>query len=690
MAALLVGLASQTAYAQTISPRRILEVADLAGPVVSPDGRLVAFRLERASVERNTYDTAWYVQDVEGRTSARQVADGGAPLRNSAGVAVLPSMKWSADGRSIYFKALLDGRVAVWRAAADGSRSEPVTHDPADVRDFSLTADGSALVYSVGATRDAVVAAEQSEYERGVHIDEQSPLGQSLVRSGAVEGRAATQRYGGVWFDRVPLLADTPDRWKTVDLKTFQTGDADPSERPVAPLTAVDLPQATPPAWVVAAEPSGERVAILTRTAEATGLENRPDVRLAVLENRASTAPLVCSADPCTGKAINRVQWRPNSDEILFTVTSPLEGQAQSIFSWNVRSGAVRDIAASTGLLAGDRWPSTACGVSAQALVCVGAEADRPPHLDTIDLDTGRRVTLFDPNAGLAADMAASTPARLLRWTDDKGQSFSGQYFPARQTGSIRPPLFITYYYCPGFQRGGLGDEWPLASLAEQGIAALCVNGAPFRTDAVERYDQGLSAVKSVIDLLASQGEIDRSRVGMGGLSFGSEVTVWTLMKSDLLAAGSITSPLVSPTYYLLGSLKGDLFSQELQRTWQLGAPSETSDRWREISPTFNLDRIKAPILMQTPEQEYIHGLDYTIPLIRRRQADLYVFADEPHQKFQPRHKLAAYERNLDWFRFWLQGYEDTDPRKAEQYRHWREMRDARKLASNQSAAPMH
>src|SRR3546814_3313853 len=74
------------------------------------------------------------------------------------------------------------------------------------------------------------------------------------------------------------------------------------------------------------------------------------------------------------------------------------------------------------------------------------------------------------------------------------------------------------------------------------------------------------------------------------------------------------------------------------------------------FSPTLNLDRIKAPILMQMPEQEYIHALDYTIPLIPDHRADLYVFPHEPHQKFQPRPKLAAYERNLDWFRFWLQG----------------------------------
>lgn len=128
----------------------------------------------------------------------------------------------------------------------------------------------------------------------------------------------------------------------------------------------------------------------------------------------------------------------------------------------------------------------------------------------------------------------------------------------------------------------------------------------------------------------------------------------------------------------LLGSAKGNAFFTGLKALWGLGAPDETPARWQVISPTFHLDEIRAPILMQMPEQEYIDALDYAIPLIRRRQADLYVFPNEPHQKFEPKHKLAAYERNLDWFRFWLQRYEDPDPGKAEQYKHWEEMRSAR------------
>jgi dipeptidyl aminopeptidase/acylaminoacyl peptidase len=172
----------------------------------------------------------------------------------------------------------------------------------------------------------------------------------------------------------------------------------------------------------------------------------------------------------------------------------------------------------------------------------------------------------------------------------------------------------------------------------------------------------------------------------MGGLSFGTEITLWTTMKSDLLTAASVTSVGMSRDYYLFGTMRGDAFFKPLKEFWQLGALGETPERWRLLSPAARLDTIKAPILMQMPEQEYVMALDYAIPLIRQHRADLYVFPNEPHQKFQPKHKLAAYQRNIDWFRFWLQGYEDPDAAKLAQYAHWREIKTALSAQSANSA----
>jgi dipeptidyl aminopeptidase/acylaminoacyl peptidase len=676
-----LGVAACGQAGEAISPRRLIEVVDISGPVASPDGRYVAFRTEQASVERNTYDSVWYVQAMDGKTPAHRVGEGGAPLRSSAGLSLPAHAVWSPDGQWIYYRAFMDGKVAVWRASADGSSAKPITIDPADVRDFSLGANGEALDYSVGATRAEVMAAEQSEYERGIHVDSSVPIGQgSLFRSGNVGGRLATQRLDvkGDGFARVPLLSDVPGHWRAVDLATGKTRDLAASEVPSPQTIAPALPKGQSKPWRFALDPANHRIALLTRVGDQGDLVRKPGVELSVLLGKNSQRHIRCQAELCVGKAISGVQWNPNSEEVIFTVTDPAEGMAQSIFRWNVKNGQVMPVARSAGLLnGGERYglEDAGCGLSSTALACVVAEANRPPRVEKIDLETGDRRLLFDPNAALAADVSAAPPVQLLRWRDASGQLFTGQFYAARPTGDRPPPLFVAYYLCPGFLRSGYGGEWPLATFAEHGISALCINYGTFGFNAVERYDQGLSAVKSAVDLLASSGKIDRTRVGMGELSYGTEITVWTAFNSDLLAAASITGATLSRSMYLHGSLKGKEFKSRAHKVWQLGSPDETPEQWKRIGLEFNLNKIKAPVLMQVPEQEYVWLLDSAVPLMLDHKADLYVFPEAPHFKFQPKQLLAVNERNVDWFRFWLQDYEDSDPEKNGQYAVWREMK---------------
>jgi dipeptidyl aminopeptidase/acylaminoacyl peptidase len=680
--------------AETISPRRLLEVTDLGNPVISSDGRYVAFRSERASVERNTYDTTWYVQGLDGKAPPLRVADGGVPLRQYVNGTVFPSPAvWSPDGKWIYYRAIFNGRISVWRAATDGSGAHAVTSDPADVRDFTLSGDGRTLMYSVGATREAIIDAEESEYGRGIRIDNTVIIPAGLFRSSTVEGRPTTRRYLEGWASTGPLLAKVPDRWKAVDLATMTIRDLPMSARPARRLTPADLSPDLPAAPVaimdglrpqryqIANTPDDKRIAVLLPGHKGKGLAMSRYVELAMLPDRHASRPVYCTADLCRHKKITDIQWRPGSDEVLFTIDDYDQGHAQSIYGWDVVTGKVRPVVLSQGLVSGSqRFWDIPCALSSDTLVCVAAEADHPPRLEAIDVETGHRRTLFAPNKGLEADIAATVPAKLIRWKDAQGREFTGQLFEARGANTGHPPpLFVTFYYCYGFLRGGVGDEWPLATLAENGISALCINAIPeLHLDAVANFDQGRAAVEGIVKRLSAENRIDRAHVGMGGISYGSEVTLWTLVHSGVVSAASVSGISETPTDYLFNSLR-DAFRSALWEGWRLGAPNETPERWKELSPAYQLNRIKAPILFQMPEKEYRVGLDYAIPLMRRHQADMYVFPHETHIKYQPRHKLAVYERNVDWFRFWLQGYEDPNAEKAAQYRIWREMKKAAK-----------
>jgi hypothetical protein len=59
-----------------------------------------------------------------------------------------------------------------------------------------------------------------------------------------------------------------------------------------------------------------------------------------------------------------------------------------------------------------------------------------------------------------------------------------------------------------------------------------------------------------------------------------------------------------------------------------------------------------------------------------QKPVDLIILQPGSHVMANPTQHLAAETINVDWFRFWLQGYEDPNPAKADQYKRWRELRN--------------
>lgn len=648
----------------------LVEVADLAGLTASPDGRAVAFRIERARLDSNDYPTDWYVADL-GSGAVRRIGPGGGAIYRDPGVSPTETPVWSRDGRYLYYRALIGGVVQVWRADVRGGGARSIVQDEADVRRIRLSDDGAALLMEVGASRNAIRFAERQEYDAGILVDETVDLGQSVFRGAVINGRNATQRLTGTWFSRDGLLWETPARLRRVDLATLAVNDA--SEAPEPAATVPFFTQGDVFTQTFGA-PNGDVATIAMNF-------RRNEAEMTVTRHGESEPSATCSADMCRSGYVAWAAWRPGHDALVFATQ---RHGIDALFIWEVATGSVRPLAELEGSLGGGRDHFSRCTITGTDAICVAAAPGAPPRLVAIGIDDGVQRTLFDPNPRLRA--ATLQPERLT-WTGRNGHDYRGWLF-VPPGASQRGPLFITYYTCDGFLRGGLGDEWPLEALARAGIAALCVEQTGVDTgdryDGVAPYRAALEGVEAVIHLLDERGLVDPARVGMGGLSFGSEVTLWTAVHSDLLAAASVTSPSFEPAYYWLNGVRGRDNHDVLRRYWHLGAPDETPRRWRQLSPAANVDRIHAALLMQMPEQEARSSIELHARLTNSTTpVELYVFPDEPHLKFQPRHKLAVYQRNLDWFRFWLQGYIDPDPLKAAQYRRWEALTERRDAAGS-------
>ena len=655
-AIILFCLVPPAAATASVSNRDLVEVADIDSLSVSPDGRFALFRTVQADVGRNSYTLRWH-SVVLSNGIVRDIGSGGEPIYLDPGSVRPEKAIWLADGSSVVIRALVDGAVGLWRADVRGGRMVPLLVRDADVEDYSLAPDGRSLIYKVGPSREEIRRAESKEYDDGILVDSSVDLAQNLFRGGSINGRMSTQRLVGYWYIRDGLMWRAPRQQRRYDLPT----GAD---------NAVGLPEPVPPFKF--SIPAG------LETSSASGDIARAswDDRAGSLEARMSDGSEIACADPICGTIrISALVWRPAGKELLVTFID--RERRQLLALWNPATNVLRRLTTADGLLSGGRHPTLPCAVGPSAALCVAAGPASPPRLERVDLESGERTILFDPNPNLRANYQPNV--RFLNWRSKGGLLAAGVLLTRSSAPLRKAPLYVNYYHCDGFLRGGTGDEWTVTELLDAGFAIACINTIPLAgpQDAVENYRTGFEAVRALINQLAAEGTVDRSRVAMGGLSFGSEVAFWVASHSDLLAALSVTSPQPEPASHWLNAVPGSDITATKRRVWGYGAPDETPERWRLVSPALNADRIRVPVLFQMPEMEARRVSQLYSRLAEEgTPTELYAFPDEAHIKVQPRHRLAVYERNLDWFRYWLQDFSDPDSRKLEQYRRWDLLRE--------------
>jgi len=107
--------------------------------------------------------------------------------------------------------------------------------------------------------------------------------------------------------------------------------------------------------------------------------------------------------------------------------------------------------------------------------------------------------------------------------------------------------------------------------------------------------------------------------------------------------------------------------------------------KWLQLSPSFNIDKVTTPLLdvglgphsllfMWLP-YAMMHHLNKPVELVMLNMDDGLGTLSAEHVLTNPGFRLASQGGSVDWFRFWLQGYEDPNPGKKTQYRRWEALR---------------
>ena len=639
---------------------------------ISPDGRQAAFILNKADPVDNSYCRALVVIDLFGSPVPRAVDRGGSLITSSIAIrgllidggfpaALTPA--WSPDGRWIAWLRR-DGEVTrLWRARADGGGSEVVTNQATDILDFAWSRDGASLLF-----------ATQPDLE-------------TVRQKIAGEGKE-----GWLYDDRfVPTYGMRPQLPGTVERKLFAISLADGRVRPAdaddrqqfeARQRRLDssLPSAVSGsgrrAWTE--RPKDRLFGPLILIAEA------PDGR-----------PVSCSDETCRG-GFTGLWWADDGSELRFLRREGWADGELGFYSWRPGQGAPVRRLRTRNILHG-------CTPAGRSLLCTSENSVTPRHIVRFDPATGRIEPVFDPNP----EFAALRPGKVQRlfWRNNRGlEAWGDLVLPPDHDGHSRLPLLIVQYTSLGFLRGGTGDEYPIHPLAAAGFAVLSLQQPDFvatllpdiRTveDVLRANNRDwaqrrslLSSLEVGIDRAIATGLIDPTRIGLTGLSDGATTARFALLNSDRFAVASISSCCLDPLTVAINT--GPAFARQMRAAGFPAVNEHNSEFWKPFSLVPNARTMSRPILMQLADSEALIALESFTALKEAGQpVELLVFPDERHVKWQPVHRRAIYERNIDWFRFWLQGYRDPDPAKGAQYRRWQSMTGASPVTDRESGAP--
>jgi dipeptidyl aminopeptidase/acylaminoacyl peptidase len=278
----------------------------------------------------------------------------------------------------------------------------------------------------------------------------------------------------------------------------------------------------------------------------------------------------------------------------------------------------------------------------------------RPVDLWTLDIteEKFRQVTSSLPSS---VDPEMFVSPKMVRY-----ESVGGLSIPALL---YRPPSVIGGKEAPGvvYVHGGPESQhennWypDVQDLVARGFVVLAPNyrgstgyGRSFRH--ANRFVMGrddLADIVAAADFLVRQNLADPERIAVTGLSYGGYMTMCALTKyPERWAAGSALFPFLN-WFTEFENEREDL------RYWDrenMGNPADDPDRFREASPIFFVDRVRAPVQLvagtqdpRCPLSESVQARDALHRL--GKPVDFIVYEDEGHSFAKVHNRADCWKR---------------------------------------------
>ncbi|HZF17405.1 MAG TPA: S9 family peptidase [Steroidobacteraceae bacterium] len=638
--------------ARPLTPDDVYRWIDVTEPRISPDGNWIAYTLSVPNRATDSDGSEIWLVSWDGKQNRRLTPP----------AAFARDARWSPDGRLIGYlgtAASESGDEQIWVAKRDGGAPQRVTRFEGSISEFGWSPDGKRLVFSArpssgakDADKPAPIVIDRLQFQldnEGYLTGERSHL---YVIDAA--GGAVTQLTNGSADDIQPAWSPAGS-----EIVFLSKAGPEPDAHDNWDLYRIE-PQAR------------SKPRQLTRTPE---MENDP------VWGRGFGPPRF-SAD---GKRLAYVRLGKPEDS-WFSITAVAASGVDG-------SAAILPTTALDRLTLNPHWSADARSIYFML------EDDRSVELARVRLDGGRVERLTAPDRVVADfDVSASGRIAVLCGTSDRpselmafesgklrplthhNESWLGEVAFARSrnvefkshdgtpvhgllmipAGGRPPagwPTIVRVDGGPAYQWQHEFDlEWQL--LVAHGYAVIGPNprGSSGRGYAYQRAILGNWGFVDAPDILAAadfavaQGIADRERLGIGGWSYGAQLTNFVIASDSRFKAATSGAGISN----MLAGYGVDQYVREWEN--ELGLPWMNTDTWLRLSHAFlHADRIRTPTLFLSGSE------DSNVPLVGSKQmyqalrrlgvaTELVIYPGEYHGLARPSFRVDRAQRYDAWY----------------------------------------
>jgi dipeptidyl aminopeptidase/acylaminoacyl peptidase len=653
IAALTAPLAPQSLgaqAAQTVANRRAFTPADwykvttLSAPAVSPDGKLIAFTVSTVRESENKRHNEIWVVPTAGGEATRYTS----PSTESS------QPRFSADGKYLLFASSRSGsRARTWALRMDQPGGEAMEMN--DYPNGSLPRDKSFAVWSDPVTPDS---SADSTRRRDPYASMQ-PMARPPF--GAITQPLDTKRFDGrhiydmrykangqgfvpgprearvwrpaqIWMQKL----DGKSKKEQVESTNYSRRNAtvspdgkwiafsaDPQLRPDSVVEAerdslARLPYDAKRDEVarnesdifVVAITGGQPRRITSLTGNEGDLAFSPDgkkISFTLAPTRVASQRIYM-VDVAGGEPVNLLgnwkyepdgyDWLPNG-EISFS--APVGGRS-ALFRLNPTTKQIREVLGGRRRLSGFAYDGAKKTV---AYVSTSVDAPTELYVATVDGTGERKLTSF--NDRLNQQIAWSSAERFT-YPSVGGLEIEGWLMkPAGYQEGKKYPLVLYIHGGPHSQYNeGWFDEFQ--SLAGAGVFVLYTNprgssgyGGDFTYSTRGRWGaEDYEDLMKAVDIAAKRPDVDSTRMGVTGGSYGGFMTAWITAKTNRFKAAQADRMISEWTYWY-----GASDAQGLTEFEFYGKPWDNFAMYDSLSPIRKVQNVKTPTLIVQSEEDF-------------------------------------------------------------------------------------